>query len=161
MSVSDNKPKRVRQPNKPKESRAFMVTQIDFEGNPIRQTMLFTNNVRNKTEYGGMVLTEKGYEDVIRKTGMEKAVIENYVNTRKRKVSKAPLLATICKDSCVVLDVDSFKKGRFYLTFSPTSDDIDDSDLTYVGTGLDLYWVVDDIKTMQENGLKQYIGVVS
>lgn len=156
---------RERSANKAKESRAYVVTLIDFEGNPLKQTMVFTNNVKNKNKPqnglpAGLILTELGYVDIVKKMGMEKIVLENYAASRKKQNAKVATLETICKGESFVLSHDSFKPGRFYLTFAPMSDEKID-DYSSVGTGNDLYWVVDDIKTMQENNLKQFVGVVS
>ena len=172
MSANENQTKRKRDKNAPIPSRAFMVTQIDFEGKPIKQTMLFTQNLHNKPSMGTSlgfdtsgefkfpILNDFGVADVIRKTGLENVVIDNYVNTRKRKPATRPeLMYIISKKKCVSLDVDSFIPGRFYLTFAPDSDG-GDNDLSLVGTGLDLYWVVDDIKMFQMRGNANMAGVV-
>ena len=109
---------------------------------------------------GGVKSCGEKFADVIRKTGLENVVIDNYVNTRKRKPATRPeLMYIISKKKCVSLDVDSFIPGRFYLTFAPDSDG-GDNDLSLVGTGLDLYWGVDDIKMFQMRGNANMAGVV-
>lgn len=157
--------------NAPKERRAYMVTLIDFEGNPVKQTMVFTNNIKNQKTISednpnsnrlpiiGPILNELGFEDIVKKTGMEEIVVNNYTRTRSKKSKNTTKLSTICKSPSFTFDFDAFKKGRFYLSFIPVSDNNQTDD--YTGTGLDIYWVIDDIKWMQENGLKNVIGVVS